>query len=87
MSELVSPDFDLCQTDRPSTWPHMPSFMTLGPVIWTRCKNRPMWIATDTKTGGSMTLCDECRRVMEGLFEQDQVKLVAIGARIRKETG
>lgn len=67
-TKLVPPDFEQCQTERPSTWPEMPSFMTLGPVSFKRCENKPKWIATDNKTGGSMTLCDECYEVMTSVF-------------------
>jgi len=41
----------------------MPSFMTLGKPSWKRCKNKPTWLASDGI--GSMTLCDECKKVCE----------------------
>lgn len=59
----IPPDFNQCQTERPNTWPKMPSLMTLGPVNYTRCTNKPAWIGTDGK--GSMTFCDECKKVCQ----------------------
>ena len=64
----VPPDFDRCQTERPSTWPNMPSFMTLGPVSYRRCENEPTWIAADGE--GSMTLCDECKGICERAMQR-----------------
>lgn len=68
----VPPDFGRCQTDRPSTWPAMPSLMTLGPVKYERCRNRPVWLATDGK--GEMTVCEECRVVMVGVMPEIGVR-------------
>lgn len=82
MSESIPLDVNRCQTDRPSTWPDMPTFMTLGPVTWKRCENTPKFVATDLSTGGFMSLCDECREVMEGLFEEGRVALAEIGGRL-----
>ena len=66
--KLLPPDLCRCQTYRPSTWPDMPSFMTLGPVSWSRCENAPTWLAVERKTGGSMCLCDECKQVCASVF-------------------
>ena len=73
----IPPDLKQCQTDRPSTWPHMPSPMTLGPVTHTRCTNVPTWLATDP--AGSMTLCDECREVFDGLLPKAEVTYASLG--------
>lgn len=48
---------------RPSGWPQMPSFMTLGPVSYRRCENQPSWLASDGV--GTMSLCGECKEVCE----------------------
>jgi hypothetical protein len=58
-------DLKRCQTDRPNTWPQMPSFMTLGPVTFARCTNAPEWIGSDGV--GEMSLCEECKQVLEKL--------------------
>jgi len=60
-------DTKRCQTERPSTWPSMPSFMTFGPVSYTRCTNKPTWIGSDGK--GMMALCDECKTVCEQVMK------------------
>lgn len=65
MSDRTPPDLARCQTNRPCTWPHMPSFMTLGPVSYERCVNAPTWLASDGV--GQMSLCDECKGVLAGL--------------------
>lgn len=78
--EIVPVDLERCQTDRPSTWPDMPSFMTLGPVTWKRCENKPVWIGSDMTSGGSMSLCDECKGVMEKLFSPVEVTVELIGS-------
>ena len=61
----IPPDLKQCQVMRPSTWPALPSFMTLGPVSYQQCTNKPHWIGSDGK--GEMSLCDECRSVCERL--------------------
>lgn len=67
--KLVPPDRKRCQTMRPCTWPKMPSVMTLGPVTFTRCKNKPQWLATDGGgKGGRMSLCQECWEVCLNSF-------------------
>ena len=71
----VPPDFEQCQTERPSTWPDMPLFLTLGPVSYTRCTERPMWVAADG--AGSMTLCDECKGVMASLMPEVKLRRLA----------
>jgi hypothetical protein len=69
MADLIPPDMHRCQTERPCTWPHMPSFMTLGPVTYSRCNNLPTWIASDGT--GEMSLCDECKEVSARVFTGD----------------
>lgn len=63
MTQREPPDRKQCQTMRPNTWPYMPSFMTLGPVTYKRCENKPTWLGTDGI--GQMSLCDECKVVCE----------------------
>lgn len=60
---LIPPDLKQCQAEKPNGH----SFMTLGgqPGL-ERCREKPTWIATETKAGkdgliGSMSLCSECR--------------------------
>lgn len=62
---LEPPDLERCQTNRPNTWPEMPSFMNFGPVTYKRCTNPPTWLADDGV--GQMSLCDECKQVCEKL--------------------
>ena len=64
----IPPDLEQCQTNRPNTWPHMPSMFTLGPVHYTRCENTPAWIVSDGEE--EMTVCDECKPVMEEWFKR-----------------
>lgn len=73
--ETVPPDLDQCQCERPSTWPQMPSFMTFGPVSFKRCENPPTWVASNGK--GAMSLCDECKEVMDRVFEGDRIETMS----------
>lgn len=64
---LIPPDTGRCQAEKPNG----NSFMTLGgsPGL-ERCRNIPLWIAREIKPGpdgqiGSMSLCRECRTVLE----------------------
>lgn len=69
VEKLVPPDLVQCQAEKPSYtgW----SFMTLGPPPkLIRCTNAPKWIAVegprdDAKKRGSMSLCDECKKVCQ----------------------
>lgn len=62
MSQLIPPDLERCQADKPNG----NTFMTLGgrPAL-VRCNNVPVCIATEREAGkdgqkGSMSLCAEC---------------------------
>ena len=42
------------------------SFMTFGRRRYSRCPNKPTWIAVEIKTDtGFMALCDTCKKVFE----------------------
>jgi hypothetical protein len=65
--ELEPPDLKQCQAEKPNGY----NFMTLGGRPGrVRCTSKPTVIATEVKPGadgltGSMSLCDDCRAVME----------------------
>lgn len=80
--DLIPPDFEQCQA-YPNVARH--SFMTLGPRPEpVRCKNRPVWLAVETKPGkdglhGSMTVCQSCcELMMEFRSMRDRVQLQPI---------
>lgn len=70
--ELTPPDLNQCQADKPGNGP-----FTMGGEIGNprdgyrvRCRNKPTCIAIEREPGaddqvGSMSLCDECRGVLE----------------------
>lgn len=67
MSEtLIPPDLNQCQTEIRSYQP----FIMGGNVNQvTRCKAKPVWIATETKRTepgplGSMSLCSSCKNIL-----------------------
>lgn len=64
MTDLIPPDYDRCQAEQREG-----SFMTLGPRRMVRCEKPPVWLAVELKAGkdgerGSMTLCNDCAKVM-----------------------
>lgn len=70
MAKLAPPDVERCQAEKPSGGP----FILGGEIgdprngYLVRCRNKPTFIATENKPGkdgavGSMSLCDECRKV------------------------
>jgi hypothetical protein len=66
MTELIPPDLERCQAEKPNG----NTFMTLGgtPGL-VRCANKPTLLATEKAAGpdglhGSMSLCQECADVM-----------------------
>ena len=69
--ELIKPDFDRCQAEVLDG-----SFMTLGPRSFVRCKNKPVYIATENEPQedgliGSMSLCEECSNILIGEYGKD----------------
>ena len=65
-TKLIPLDLRQCQSEIKEG-----SFMTLGPRSFHRCTNVPVWIAIegprkDGESPGSMSLCDDCKKVCEG---------------------
>lgn len=60
---LIPPDLARCQAEQLEG-----SFMTLGPRKLIRCGRRPVWVAKERKTvqgvRGSMSLCEDCKKVL-----------------------
>lgn len=57
-------DYERCQAEKRTG-----SFMTIGPRKTERCKNRPLYVATEKKPSkidgeiGSMSLCHSCLEI------------------------
>lgn len=66
-NRLIPPDVNRCQTE----WTEYKPFIMGGNVNQKfRCEAKPVWLATEKELGsdgqrGSMTLCDEHRKIME----------------------
>jgi len=69
--KLIPVDKKQCQAEQAEgCHPTATNFMVLGPAQWVRCKNKPIWIATQKKPNkedsriGKMSLCDDCRKIL-----------------------
>jgi len=78
--KLIPADRKQCQAEKPNGH----SFMTLGGVPGhVRCKNKPVVIAKEIKPGadgqrGSMSLCEDCKKVFLSKFGEGFAKLTPI---------
>lgn len=67
MTDLVPPDRERCQAEKPNGH----NAFTLGGVPgMVRCGNKPLVIATEVRAGadgkiGSMSVCGDCMKVMQ----------------------
>jgi hypothetical protein len=76
--ELVEPDPERCQTmiRQVSPW-------RLGIPAWERCRNKPVWIATEVKPGddgrrGSGSMCQSCADQAKKMLGEDFLTFKAI---------
>lgn len=76
--ELLPPDYKQCQAE---TRKHSP--FALGPSMWTRCERPPVWLCEETEPSGdgkmgSMTVCEDCRKVMEDSIPTETIRFTRI---------
>lgn len=74
---LTPPDRTRCQAE------HLAGAFSFGPPSWVRCKNVPIVIATERKSGpdgrrGSMSLCAACFNVFKRKRGDDHATFEAI---------
>ncbi len=70
--KLDPADLKQCQTEELEG-----SFMTFGPRSYRRCKEPPMWVATEKCKGedgrrGSMSMCQRHREKYEKFYQKDR---------------
>lgn len=56
--ELIPPDYKRCQAQKQTG-----NFMSFGPSELVRCKNKPTAIARGSNGPGSMSLCEDCKKI------------------------
>ena len=76
--DIEPPDLERCQANIRNG-----SFMSLGKPTVSRCKNKPTTVAFENKPGddgkkGSMSLCDDCRKVFVKRFGADYATIALI---------